>query len=148
MKKADIFVIIFVFLLSVTFYGIYFSNNKQGDDLGVEIYYQGKLIYEAEITEDINSVIYITSKSNSLFVKIDLYGDGKKIIEKSPMVISESHEIVNTVKIQKDNIRMTDANCDNHLCMNMRIGGRIASPIFCTNGILIKLVTNDYRIIV
>ena len=41
---------------------------------------------------------------------------------------------------------MEEANCDNKLCLNMRIG-KTLSTIFCTNNVLVKLVTNDYKII-
>ncbi|HHX00686.1 MAG TPA: hypothetical protein GX740_05235 [Acholeplasmataceae bacterium] len=149
MKKADILVIALVLLLSIGFYVIYFSNNLiTHDSLGVEVYYKNLLVYEQELKDDIEATVSIETKSGILIVKIDLDGDGEfEKIDEYTNVETDSREIYNVVHIEYGHIHMEEANCDNKLCLNMRIGKTLSTPIFCTNNVLVKLVTNDYKII-
>lgn len=150
MKKADILVIALILILSVGFYAIYFSNNLIINDdstYKIEIYYKNELIYNVELTEDINERVNIITKNNELFVNIDSDGDGKYDDVLGPNTVNDNREILNTVKIEYGHVHMEDANCANKLCLNMKIGRTLSTPIFCTNDILVKLVTEEYNII-
>lgn len=150
MKKADILVIALVLILSVGFYAIYFSNNLIINDdsiYKIEIYYKNELIYNVELTEEINERVNIITKNNELFVNIDSDGDGKYDDVLGPNTVNDNREILNTVKIEYGHVHMEDANCANKLCLNMKIGRTLSTPIFCTNDILVKLVTEEYNII-
>lgn len=148
MKKFDILVISIVLLLSIGFYVIYFNlnPNNANDDLIVEIRYRNILIYEEPINENTDIIIKITSKNNELIREIDLNNDGIYDIKKPAIAINENYEILNIIHITGNDIHMIDANCDNKLCMNMKIGRMMSTPIFCTNGILIKVVSSEYWI--
>lgn len=151
MKKADILVVALVLLLSVGFYVIYFSNNLIVDDdssYGVEIYYKRTMVYNVELTEDIDVRVNIETKDNLLYIQIDIDGDGEYEIIQKPINTDDDHVIHNIVKVEHGHVHMEDANCKNKLCLNMRIGKTLSTPIFCTNDVLVKLVTNEYRIIV
>ena len=150
MKKADILVIALILILSVGFYAIYFSNNLIINDdstYKIEIYYKNELIYNVELTEDINERVNIITKNNELFVNIDSDGDGNYDDILGPNTVNDNREILNTVKIEYGHVHMEDANCANKLCLNMKIGRTLSTPIFCTNDILVKLVTEEYNII-
>lgn len=149
MKKADFFVISLVLLLSIGFYVIYFSNNLLlYDSYGVEIYYNNVLVYEQELKDDVETIVSLETKSGVLIVKVDNDADGSFDNTKTfNNIVTNPNDIKNIVHIEYGNIHMEDANCQNKLCLNMRIGLTIATPIFCTNDVLVKLVTNDYKII-
>ena len=150
MKKADIFVFALVLLLSVGFYVVYFSNNLIVDDESayyVEIYYKNEQVYRVLLDENIDQRIKLTTKDNFLYIEID--SDSNNTYDKSlkPIATTSNHEILNIVSIEYDHIHMEDANCENKLCMNMRIGKTLSTPIFCTNDILVKLISDEYWVI-
>lgn len=149
MKKADFLVITLVLLLSISFYVIYYSNNLLlYDSYGVEIYYNNVLVYEQELKDDVETIISLETNSGVLVLKIDNDADGTFDKTKTfDNIAINSKDIKNIVHIEYGNIHMEEANCENKLCLNMRIGLTLATPIFCTNDVLVKLVTNDYKII-
>lgn len=150
MKKADILVIALVLLLSVGFYVVYFSNNLIVDDESayyVEIYYKNDRVYRVVLDENTDQRIKLTTKNNLLYVEIDNNGDGTFDNSLKPIDTTSNREILNVVSIEYDHIHMEDANCDNKLCMNMKIGKTLSTPIFCTNEVLVKLISDEYWVI-
>lgn len=150
MKKADILVIALVLLLSVGFYVVYFSNNLIVDDESayyVEIYYRNNRVYRVILDENTNERIKLTTKDNFLYVEIDSNSDNTYDNSLKPIATTSNNEILNIVSIEYDHIHMEDANCENKLCMNMRIGKTLSTPIFCTNDILVKLISDEYWVI-
>lgn len=151
MKKADILVIILVLFLSIGFYVIYFSNNllDSDDEYVIEIYYKqsSEPVYSIKLEEDTNVKVKLTTKDGFLFVEVCDNNAGEYKLYKDPIKTVETREILNIVSIEYNHIHMQDANCENKLCMNMKISKTISTPIFCTNGVLVKLVSEDFRII-
>lgn len=138
MKKVDILVIILVLLISSTFYFLYFNNYSSTGDKVVQILYKNQVVYETDLKQTTNVIVEITSKDQILYVKID------DTIKTYP--ISSNVEILNNVSITSEEIRMIEANCKNKYCYNMRLGKGFSSPIVCTNGILVRLVSDEFYI--
>ncbi|MCK9470507.1 MAG: NusG domain II-containing protein [Bacilli bacterium] len=146
MKKADIVVIVLVFLLSVGFYVIYFTNNANFGNINsyvVEVYYDNKIVYSVDLKEDTNEMVKITTENKLLYLSIDKDGDEVYEIINEPFAIENNHEIINEIVIEFGHIHMHDANCKNKLCMNMRIGNNPLVQIVCTNDVKVKLVSDD-----
>jgi len=135
MKKVDILVILIVLLLSTSFYIIYFSSNRLGDDVIVEVTYKNTVIYSVKLEESTDLIIEITSEDNVLTVK------NNSKIKNFP--IGSDKEILNVVLITFDEIRMIDANCPNKYCLYMKLKSSTVTPIVCTNGIMIKLISDN-----
>jgi len=149
MKKADFLVITIILLISIGFYAIYFSNNLiSSDSYGIEIYYNNQKVFEEALEETTKVTVCLDVEDVVLYVKVDRNNDGIYESTKEYLnLVSTPTHTHNVVHIEYGNIHMVEANCENKLCLNMRIGKTLATPIFCTNNVLIKLVTNDYKII-
>lgn len=146
MKKADILVILLVLLLSVSFYVIYFTRNVRGGDLIVEITYQDSTTHK-------NQVIYYTKLEESTDVRVEIRTDNKILYltaitpsgeEKKNIPIASDENIENIVDITYDEVRMHYANCTNKYCYRTKIHRNVGAPIICTNGIFVKLISEDY----
>lgn len=135
MKKVDILIILIVFAFSIILYTFYFSNLSLSEDLLVEITYRNTVVYSAELKEDTDIIVEITSNDQVLSVKV---GD---VITNFP--IASEAEIINTVHITNDLIEMDFANCKNKYCLLMKLKRSYPQPIVCTNGIMVRLVTNE-----
>jgi hypothetical protein len=142
MKKTDILVIIIILLLSVGFYALYFSNNQLSGELMIVVYYKNQVIHEQPLNEDTDVIVDIYTEDQKLYVNV---GDrGFKHFSHISNV--DSRHIENTIRITYGQTLMIHANCEDKLCMNMRIGSRASAPIVCTNGVLIKLQSEEFVI--
>ncbi len=135
MKKVDILIILIVFAFSIILYTFYFSNLSLSDDLLVEITYRNTVVYSTELKEDTDILVEITSADQILSVKV---GDAV-----THFPIASEAEILNTVHITSDLIEMDEANCKNKYCLLMKLKRSYPQPIVCTNGIMVRLVTNE-----
>lgn len=140
MKKFDLIIISIVLLISIGFYAVFFDVFRLDEDVVVEITYENLIIYQVNYHEDMNVTVEITSKNKVLTVS-----DGSKT---SHFNIRTNVEIVNTVLITGKEIHMTVANCENKYCLQMHLSKNYPLPIVCTNGVMIKLKTDEPRWVV
>lgn len=148
MKKADILVIFIVLLLAVGFYALYFSNNQLSGDLMIVVYYKNQVIHEERLEDDTDIIIDFYTEGGKLYLAKGKSGSeslkNHKVVNNIKNV--DSRHIENAVWITRERTIMSHANCDDLLCMNMRIGSRTSAPIVCTNGVIIKLVSDEFII--
>ena len=139
MKKLDYLIIGIVLMISIAFYFGYVSNKLEGDNISVQVLYNNDVIYSVDLKEDTNIEVSITGSNDLLKIN----ADGQEY----EFIYDISKDFYNTVSITYDEIKMIDASCKNHYCMKMRIYKFLGSPIVCTNGIVVKLVTSEIEII-
>ena len=135
MKKFDIITILVVLIISISFYLIYFDVFRVSDNRIVEVTYKNQVIYTTDISPTTNITLEISSKNNVLTVY-----DGRHTFN---FPIPSDHEILNIVSITFDEIHMHDANCPNKYCLHMKLTLRRPLPIVCTNGVMVKLKTQE-----
>ncbi|HKM29705.1 MAG TPA: hypothetical protein VJZ51_03005 [Bacilli bacterium] len=139
MKRLDYLIIVLVMILSISFYAIYFANKTKGNDLDVEILYQNEVIYKTKLVKNTNITVEIIGENNVVTVVVDN--------KSTSFNYTFKEDFYNTVTIIDDEIKMVAASCKNHDCLRMRINKMLRTPIVCTNGVIIKLVTSEIEII-
>jgi len=130
-----------VLLIGISVFILYFNKfNVDTKNAKIEIYYRSELIDSVDFEEKIDIDYTIeTSDNNSLMVIKNNNGD----ITTKYITITQSKYIKNEISIDYEKIEMTYANCDNQLCMHMKMNRSYTLPIVCTNGITIMFVPND-----
>ena len=96
-----------------------------------EIYVNGILINEKTIN--------VVGIDNEVIVTVDGQSKSYGYLFKEPFY--------NTILITNKEIKMIDASCKNHDCMRMQMNPLFHTPIVCTNGIIVKMVSRDIEII-
>lgn len=141
MKKMDFVMIILVLLIGVSVFTVYFKKyNVKIEDAKVEIYFQNVLIESVDMKEDINYTFTLeTIDNNTLRVTKEQNGN----ITITNLSIPQKKEIYNKLIINNDEVKMIEANCDNKICLDMRLNRKITIPIICTNGVAAMLVANE-----
>lgn len=139
MKKLDYLIIILVIIITAAFYVVYTTYKTVGDAVDIQILYRNEVIYEMPLTKETNTTVFVVGEGQEVIVTVE--GQSTHF-EKS---VKEG--FYNTILITNDEIKMIDASCKNHDCMRMRINHLFRTPIVCTNGIIVKVVSSDIEII-
>ena len=138
MKKLDYLIIILVTIVSISFYALYIASKTTGKDVDVQILYQNDIIYQAPLTAS-ETIVAVKGTNGIVVVTV---GD-----QSISYQYTFKEDFYNTISITEDEIKMIAASCKNHDCMRMRINHLFHTPIVCTNGIIVKIVTSDIEII-
>ncbi|MFA5764750.1 MAG: hypothetical protein WC929_01195 [Bacilli bacterium] len=138
MKKLDYLIIILVTIVSISFYVLYIARKTIGKDVDVQILYQNDVIYQAPLTSS-ETIVAVKGIEGIVVVTVD----GQSV---SYQYLFQE-DFYNTISITEDEIKMIAASCKNHDCMRMRMNHLFHTPIVCTNGIIVKMVTSDIEII-
>lgn len=139
MKKLDYLIITIVAILSISFYIIYIASKNLGDEVDIQILYQNEVIYEMPLNKETEITVFVVGEDNKVIVTVDDQSNIYDYVFKEPFY--------NTISITNEEIRMVDASCKNHDCMRMQMNPLFHTPIVCTNGIIVKVVSRDIEII-
>ena len=139
MKKLDYLIIIIVAIISISFYTIYIVSKNLRDEVDIQILYQNEVIYETPLTKETEITVFVVGIDNEVIVTVDGQSKIYDYLFKDPFY--------NTILITNKEIKMIDASCKNHDCMRMQMNPLFHTPIVCTNGIIVKMVSRDIEII-
>lgn len=139
MKKLDYLIIIIVAIISISFYTIYIVSKNLRDEVDIQILYQNEVIYETPLTKETEITVFVVGIDNEVIVTVDGQSKSYDYLFKEPFY--------NTILITNKEIKMIDASCKNHDCMRMQMNPLFHTPIVCTNGIIVKVVSRDIEII-
>lgn len=139
MKKLDYLIIIIVAIISISFYAIYIVSKNLRDEVDIQILYQNEVIYETPLTKETEITVFVVGIDNEVIVTVDGQSKIYDYLFKDPFY--------NTILITNKEIKMIDASCKNHDCMRMQMNPLFHTPIVCTNGIIVKMVSRDIEII-
>ncbi|HNZ77398.1 MAG TPA: NusG domain II-containing protein [Bacilli bacterium] len=139
MKKLDYLIIIIVAIISISFYTIYIVSKNLRDEVDIQILYQNEVIYETPLTKETEITVFVVGIDNEVIVTVDGQSKSYDYLFKEPFY--------NTILITNKEIKMIDASCKNHDCMRMQMNPLFHTPIVCTNGIIVKMVSRDIEII-
>ena len=139
MKKLDYLIIIIVAIISISFYTIYIVSKNLRDEVDIQILYQNEVIYETPLTKETEITVFVVGIDNEVIVTVDGQSKSYDYLLKEPFY--------NTILITNKEIKMIDASCKNHDCMRMQMNPLFHTPIVCTNGIIVKMVSRDIEII-
>lgn len=139
MKKLDYLIIIIVAIISISFYAIYIVSKNLRDEVDIQILYQNEVIYETPLTKETEITVFVVGIDNEVIVTVDGQSKSYDYLFKEPFY--------NTILITNKEIKMIDASCKNHDCMRMQMNPLFHTPIVCTNGIIVKMVSRDIEII-
>lgn len=138
MKKMDFVMIVLVLLIGISVFAAYFKKyNVDTDNAKIEIYYHDHLIDSIIFEENKNYTYTIeTVDSKTLMITKNINGN----ITTFTREFNQPRHIKNKISIDGHKIEMIEANCDNKLCMKMKMSRTYTLPIICTNGIAIMFV--------
>ena len=139
MKKLDYLIIIIVAIISISFYTIYIVSKNLRDEVDIQILYQNEVTYETPLTKETEITVFVVGIDNEVIVTVDGQSKSYDYLFKEPFY--------NTILITNKEIKMIDASCKNHDCMRMQMNPLFHTPIVCTNGIIVKMVSRDIEII-
>lgn len=141
MKKFDVFVIFFIFIISLSFFSINFINSKRRDNLFIEVRYKNSLLYKVKLDENTNVLLEISSLDNQLSVK----ENDEEIL----YPIDTVNKIYNVILITSRETIMLDANCeDSSYHKKNKLTTSFPLPIICLNGIIVKMSGMDNKLVI
>lgn len=138
MKKLDYVIIIILAVIAAGFYAFMFSKISQNSN-EIQILYKNEVIYEVSIDDEVD--IIISGKENDEYITLTINQEVKKINTEKVLI-----SFFNTIMIKDEVVLMKDASCENKNCMQMRLDKIFASPIVCTNGVVVTIKQGDFEI--
>lgn len=136
-KLADILIIISIIIIIISIFLFSFKKYKVDlNDSYIEIIYKNEVVVKTQVNEEAEYEI----KSSDDLKNVLIYKND--ILIKS-LNITVNDDFYNIIIIKDGVIHMDDASCKNKDCMKTEINETHTLPIICTNGVTIKVVSND-----
>lgn len=158
MKKLDIIIILLVLAIGGIIFAFYYNQIKVDvSEAKLEIYYKDIVLDSIDLEQD-TYIIYTIEEidANSFSVtKEQFFSDNTSFktedIYQADLtqlkVLNPNHTLHHILLVTWDRIHMEEASCPNKDCQKMLMNHRIALPIICTNGIIVRFVMKDIEII-